>query len=1462
MNTKTNKTVLGRRAGRLGFASVSALLIISALLLFFSVHGAAASSSEYTVSYDMSGGSGYISPVTCQAGSFITLAWPDDIRGNDGLCFGGWNGQSGRTLQPGEVFRPSSDVVFKALWVKPVTIYIDPRTGLSTNSGTSPSSPVSSITEAQSKVKSAYGYYGSVYSTTFVIMSPFESSSKGQTVTVPVTITSSESAGGETAGEEALFTLGGTLLAKAPVWFKDISMKDSGSHNLCGCGNPLRFSGIETPDGYTAANLFGAGSSINYPAGSDVSSTAVPTSLRIESGNFNLIYGGGSTVAASDVSIDFSGGRTVRLFGGGDTKAVTGDVVVLVSGGVVESLIAGGRSSGVNGGCSIFIEGGNVASVSEGCGDGKSVIKNGTFVGCSGEFVPVSYSPSGAAGSVNVALQYRFGETMRLAYPEGLYLENRGLYKWVLGDKAYFPGEEFVTGNTYLTFSPDWRVPRTVYVDQQNGKEGARGTKADPVRSFEQASSLLREADNGGSVYTNIISIEGTYKAVPGESAGTKPAAIEGGTLEFSDFTVENDLRIACRAVSGAGAITVKSGNILINHKEADFAQLVSAGGVCIAKGFVREVAGGSDLTICGGRVGKASDCADVRLESGMLDSADSTCISVTVTGGTLGSSECAKTEIMLNSGRSLEIKGRVNCSKYTGGGKLSFSESGSLSIKEFTGGITEITKVPLLSGAVLVSAPGVDESVFRGNDVIASAGEWKTGHLVIMHIGEETEKFFAAPDGSFASPPDLAAEGYRFGGWFEDADMKVPYEGRPASGTLELWASAEANAPCTLDLSTTAGKVVVNGAEYSPASYSDHSAIETHAGAVIELKAVAGTGTPFIFWLDENSGTVISSEPVLNFKMAADAKIAAVFGNRAGQTCTAFFLDCGRVVASVEVKRNSKLSDDQIPKPAALVPGKSFTGWDRSVTDKLTSDTVFNAVYENVPDRVTVTYTGSSDDGNGSGDAYTRISRIISGENAVTFVSEWNIADGHSLIRAGIELSSPDGKRSYTGSCALNESSGSYYLTKGSAGGNEWLATPYVCYASPDGRVLTVFGEQVSGQSGADACDPVSSSVSSVVSLDGGQTVFTSMREYYRSVVDVSDEYYYYDEMVEDLNILAERHSDKKIRLISIGKSVLGRDLWVMEVGNTSAPYRMFVKGTDHARELMNTVIVMKTLEYYLENWYNTVNGERVCDIFNSVCICFEPMANPDGVMLSQQGLNSISDPSLRDKYAGILVPIMKRAQAGMVRGVDYDPDLDLDAVSDENGIWWGRWAANINGVDLHRDYYENNLRMYNTAFQNYIAKHRTPDIKDAFGEKGLSQPETQAVASYIDSVRFNMSLTYHSYSPCLQLPTALAKSAQLDKNYDLIGLLSRITSYSLNANTGSEKATGTNAGYNNWFICKYPASACFTIETGYKQIGGVADNTPLKMAQQGRLFWQNRMGPILLIMEARDQKKVDALA
>ena len=85
------------------------------------------------------------------------------------------------------------------------------------------------------------------------------------------------------------------------------------------------------------------------------------------------------------------------------------------------------------------------------------------------------------------------------------------------------------------------------------------------------------------------------------------------------------------------------------------------------------------------------------------------------------------------------------------------------------------------------------------------------------------------------------------------------------------------------------------------------------------------------------------------------------------------------------------------------------------------------------------------------------------------------------------------------------------------------------------------------------------------------------------------------------------------------IGKSEQGRNIYDIILGNPDAKKTMLVVCELHAREYVTSVIAMKQIEYYLKNYNNKVDGTKVSSVFNECNVHYVVMANPDGVVISQ---------------------------------------------------------------------------------------------------------------------------------------------------------------------------------------------------------------------------------------------------
>jgi g-D-glutamyl-meso-diaminopimelate peptidase len=248
-------------------------------------------------------------------------------------------------------------------------------------------------------------------------------------------------------------------------------------------------------------------------------------------------------------------------------------------------------------------------------------------------------------------------------------------------------------------------------------------------------------------------------------------------------------------------------------------------------------------------------------------------------------------------------------------------------------------------------------------------------------------------------------------------------------------------------------------------------------------------------------------------------------------------------------------------------------------------------------------------------------------------------------------------------------------------------------------------------------------------------------------------------------------------LRACSAGKSVMGRDLWTVTIGEGSK--EVFYNAAHHANEWITAPVLMRFLEDYAEA---AATGRSLCGVnagllYRHTALTALPMVNPDGV----------------DLVAGMLTS-----------GAFFDAARTLAESKPEIPFPSG-WKANIRGVDLNLQYPAG----WENAREIKAALGVTgPGPRDYPGPGPLSEPESRAVYELTRRHDFALTLSLHT-----QGKTIYWKYLDIDiKNaYQIAEKFGGLSGYEVEE---TPLASGY-AGYKDWFIASFGRPG-FTIEAG----------------------------------------------
>lgn len=275
--------------------------------------------------------------------------------------------------------------------------------------------------------------------------------------------------------------------------------------------------------------------------------------------------------------------------------------------------------------------------------------------------------------------------------------------------------------------------------------------------------------------------------------------------------------------------------------------------------------------------------------------------------------------------------------------------------------------------------------------------------------------------------------------------------------------------------------------------------------------------------------------------------------------------------------------------------------------------------------------------------------------------------------------------------------------------------------------------------------------------------------------------EKYTYDDMSQDIQELASRYSGK-MQVNTIGTTHDGRSLYEIIVGNPGAKKHVLIHGGIHGREYMTPLLVMKQLEYGLYFYDSgSFEGRSLADMFSQVALHFVPMVNPDGISISQNGMNGIRSGALQETVRQC-----------------YSNDISQGRTSMAFDRYLQYWKANGRGVDLNQNF---------PADWEQVTSSNLPSYATYKGPSPVSEPESQALYNLVNSRSWAATISYHSMGNIIYWD--YPGNAVYNQSMDLANTISARTGYRLAGSSG-------HGGFKDWIQIKEGPVPSLTLEVG----------------------------------------------
>ena len=267
--------------------------------------------------------------------------------------------------------------------------------------------------------------------------------------------------------------------------------------------------------------------------------------------------------------------------------------------------------------------------------------------------------------------------------------------------------------------------------------------------------------------------------------------------------------------------------------------------------------------------------------------------------------------------------------------------------------------------------------------------------------------------------------------------------------------------------------------------------------------------------------------------------------------------------------------------------------------------------------------------------------------------------------------------------------------------------------------------------------------------------------------IVNTANALYTYEEMALDIQQLTKQFPDR-VSYQVVGTTEDNRNLYVVTLGNPEAKQYVVMHASIHAREYMTTLLVMKQLEYYA-TYYETgqINGIPFSDLFEQMKLVIVPMVNPDGVTISQLGIDGLQTQACKDRIMSF-----------------YEREANNRSLT----TFLERFKANAKGVDLNRN--------FAYGWEEFVGSS-VPASEKYKGETPASEIETQVLQSLTTPNQL-AGISYHATGSILYWDFGQTGNLR-EQCLELTNLVHNVTNYTIQyASTDKQD----EAGYCEWLV------------------------------------------------------------